>query len=449
MKTFLMIDVLFKNFCIPVMFAAIWISLFSGNSNRVTAVLSNRPIVRPDKDTSAHPTGLIAYIRNSTEIRFIDSNGKNDHRFWTDTAIKESLGLYDLAWRPDGKELAFSSAHEALFSLYHADIYAIRPDGSNLRRVTNSPSRNGFSKYKKGSVTVTVRNNQYTFQKTNASYGVFFVTMAGAEDPQMVTVAPGAAKTITFKSVADFGKTGQGIVAINGSFRWSIPGTDVQAGQSVKAPDLIIIGDGIEYFGAFHPVWKQDGSSISYRNGYCIVETISANPPEGEFQYTPIFKNKNPMGTCTWDYGPLPSMSEQVIYTENSGENSGIFIMKEGSPHDPSKKLMQFSDIQYQLLHDLRWLPDGSGFLYSTVDLFREAANIFRYDLRTKQTTQLTKLKGEFARKFCLSPSGKWVVYERAKTNDEDKDVDLWIMKIDGSGEKLLVKNGSSPSWSR
>ncbi|TMI90956.1 MAG: hypothetical protein E6H08_14090 [Bacteroidetes bacterium] len=115
----------------------------------------------------------------------------------------------------------------------------------------------------------------------------------------------------------------------------------------MKAPDLIITGDGIEYFGAFHPVLKQDGSSISYRDGYCLIETISANPPEGEFQYTPIFKNKNPMGTCTWDYGPLPSMSEQVIYTENSGENSGIFIMKEGSPHDSSKKLTQFSDIQY------------------------------------------------------------------------------------------------------
>jgi len=440
---------LFKTICIPVVLGATSISLCSGNSHNVTAVSSNHSIVSPGHDTSFRPTGLIAYIRNSTEIRLIDSNGKNDRRFWTDTSIKASLGLYDLAWRPDGTELAFSSAHEALFSLYHADIYTIRPDGSGLRRVTNSPSRNGFARYKKGSVTVTIRNNQYTFQQSNASSGVFFVTMAGAEDPQMVTVAPGAAKTITFKSVADFGKTGQGIVAINGSFRWFVPGTDVQAGQSVKAPDLIITGDGIEYSGAFHPVWKQDGSSISYRDGTCLIKTIAANPPEGEFQYTPIFKNKNPMGTCTWDYGPIPSMSDQVIYTENSGENSGIFMMKEGSAHDPSKKLTQFSDIQYQLLHQLRWLPDGSGFLYSTVDLFREAANIFRYDLRTRQTTQLTKLKGEFARKFCISPSGKWVVYERAKTNDEDKDIDLWIMKIDGTVEKLLAKNGSSPSWSR
>ena len=258
---------LFKNICIPVVLAATSISLCCGNSNSATSVSSNRSNVNPDNDTSVRPSGLIAYIRNSTEIRLIDSNGKNDRRLWTDTSIKESLGLYDLAWRPDGKELAFSSAHEGLFSFYHADIYTVRPDGSNLRRVTNSPSRNGFSRYKKGSVTVTIRNNQYTFQQANASSGIFFLTMAGAEDPQMVTIAPGAAKTITFKSVADFGKNAQGIVAINGSFRWSIPGTDVQAGQTVKAPDLIIAGDGIEFLGAFHPVWKQDGSSISYRDG--------------------------------------------------------------------------------------------------------------------------------------------------------------------------------------
>jgi Tol biopolymer transport system component len=139
-----------------------------------------------------------------------------------------------------------------------------------------------------------------------------------------------------------------------------------------------------------------------------------------------------------------------VIYTENSGDDgSGIFLMKEGDKHDPSRRLTLFSNIQYQLLYDLKWLPDGSGLLYATVDLFRESANIFRYDIKTKQTTQLTLLKGAFARKFCISPSGKWIVYERGKTAEEDKDVDLWIMKSDGSSERLLVKNGLCPSWSR
>ena len=418
-----------------------------GSSDKFSTTVTTS--IREQDDSLIRPTGAIAYIRNSTEIRLIDSNGKNDRRLWTDSSIKESLGVSDVAWRPDGKELAFSSAHEALFSLYHDDIYCIRPDGTGFRKITNSPSKREFAKYKKGRVTLTVRNNQYTFQQSNASSGVFFVTMAGAEDPQMVTVAPGSSKTITFKSVADFGKMAQGIVAINGNFRWVMPGTDVEAGTTIKAPDLIISGNGFEYFGAFRPSWKQDGSQISYRDGVCLVKTISANPPEGEFQYTPMFKGKNPIGTCSWDYGPIASLADQVIYTENGGENSGIFIMKEGSTHNPSTKLTQFADIQYQILHDLKWLPDGSGFLYSTVNLYRDAANIFWYDLRTKQTKQITQLKGEFARRFCVSPSGKWIVYERAKTNDEYKDVDLWIMHSDGTGEKPLVKNGLCPSWSK
>jgi TolB protein len=423
--------------------------LCCGNSGTASGTSTNVAPSKEENDSSIRPTGTIAYIRNATEIRLIDSNGHNDHRLWTDPEIKESLGLYDVAWRPDGKELAFSSAHEALFSLYHADIYTIRPDGSGYRKITNAPSKKEFAKFKKGSVVLTVRNNQYTFQQANSSSGVFFITIAGAEDPQMVTVAPGSSKTITFKSVADFGKKAQAIVAINGNYRWFMPGMDVEAGKTVKAPDLTITGDGIEYFGAFRPVWKQDGSQISYRDGVCLIKTISAHPTEGELQYKSIFKDKNPMGTCNWDYGPTPALADQIIYTENSGEGSNIYIMKERGVHDPLTKLTQYSDIQYQILHDLKWLPDGSGFLYSTVNLFRDAANIFRYDIRTKQTRQLTQLQGVFARKFCISPSGNWIVYERAKTNDEDKDVDLWIMKIDGTGEKLLVKNGLCPSWSK
>lgn len=423
--------------------------VFCRNSGSASHVSNNYASALEENDSPVQPTGAIAYIRNATEIRLIDSNGQNDRLLWTDPGIKESLGLYDVAWRPDGKELAFSSAHEALFSLYHADIYAIRPDGTGLRRITNAPDKKEFGKYPQGSVSVTVRNNQYSFQQAQSSAGVFFITMAGAGDPQSVTIPPGSSKTITFKSVADFGKKAQGIVAISGNFRWSMPGTDVEAGKTVKATDLVITGDGIELFGAFRPVWKNDGSLVSYRDGVCLIKTIPADPSPGEMQYRPMFQGKNPMGTCTWDYGPTPALADRIIYTENSGDASGIFLMKEGSAHDPSARITNFSDIQYQLLHDLKWLPDGSGFLFSTVNLFRDAANIFRYDMRTKQTTPLTQLKGEYARRFCISPGGQWIVYERAKTDDEDKDVDLWIMRADGTGERLLVKNGLCPSWSK
>ncbi|MGZ8524754.1 MAG: hypothetical protein ACXWV1_10015 [Chitinophagaceae bacterium] len=403
-----------------------------------------------ENDSSVYPAGPIAYIRNASEIRLIDSNGQNDRRLWSHPDAKPSLGLFDLAWRPDGKELAFSSSHEAISSLYHADIYAIHPDGSGYRRITNAPHRKDFNKYKKGTITVTVRNYQYSFQQAQSSAGVFFVNIVGADSPQQVTIPPGSSKTVVFKSVADFGNHAQALVAIYGNYRWFMPGTDVVAGKNVKAPDLIISGDGMEYYGAFRPVWKQDGSRISYRNGVCVVQTISAHPPEGELSYQPMFEGKNPMGSCEWDWGPTPALSDQVIYSENSSdEGSGIYLMKEGGTHDPLTKLTLFADIQYQLLHDLQWLPDGSGFLYSTVNLFRDASNIFWYNTKAKQTKKVTQLQGEFARKFCISPDGKSVVYERGKTVDDDKEVDLWIVRTNGTGERLLVKNGLCPSWSK
>src|SRR4051794_5128418 len=97
-------------------------SLFCGNTSSTTNVASSNQI----SDSSIEPTHAIAYIRNSSEIRLIDSNGQNDRRIWTHPDAKEELGIYDLAWKPDGKELAFSSAHEALYSLYDVDIYTIR-----------------------------------------------------------------------------------------------------------------------------------------------------------------------------------------------------------------------------------------------------------------------------------------------------------------------------------
>jgi hypothetical protein len=421
-------------------------SLFCGNNN--TSL--NQSLTTQKEDSAVLPTGAIAYIRNGSEIRLIDSNGRNDRQIWTHPDAKEPLGIHHIAWRPDGKELAISSAHEAIYSLYEADIYAIHPDGSGFRKITNTPAHKDLGKYKKGSVTITVRNNQYSFQQAQSSAGVFFISIAGAEEPQQVSIPPGASKTIVLKSVADYGAHAQPIVAIYGNYRWFMPGTDVEAGRNVKAPDMIISGDGIEHFGAFRPVWKQDGSEISYRNGVCIVQTIPSHPPEGDVSYHPMFSDKNPMGSCVWDLGPTPALADQVIYSENSSdEGSGIYLTKEGSAHNPATRLTLFSDIQYQLLNDLRWLPDGSGFLYSTVNLYRDAANIFWFDMKTKQKKQVTPLQGAFARQFCISPDGRWIVYERAKTTDDDAPVDLWMVHLDGTGDHLLVKNGRSPTWSK
>jgi Tol biopolymer transport system component len=160
-----------------------------------------------------------------------------------------------------------------------------------------------------------------------------------------------------------------------------------------------------------------------------------------------MFTGKPPFGSCLWDWGPTNALANKILYTDNA-EVSGIYMMNEGGKH-PGQLMTTFSTIEYQLLDDLHWLPDGSGFLYSTVDLFWETSNIFRYDINSKKTTQVTQLEKEFARTFTISPDGQWIIYERAKEHDPNTGADLWLQKINGSPGKLFIRNARNPSWKK
>ena len=395
---------------------------------------------------AANGGGTIAYVRNGTEIRAIEADGSGDRRLWTHRDAKKELGIFDVAWRPDGKEIAFSSGHAAVYSLYHADLYAIHPDGSGFRKLTNPPDRGEFARYPKGAVSVTLRNDQPIYRQSQASAGVFIVYVAGADEPQQITLPPGSTKTLLFKSVADFGNMAQAVVAMWGNFRWFTTGVEVQAGRTAKAPLFSITGDGIELLGAFNPVWRSDSSRVSYRNGVCTLNSTPVEPTPGEYVYNPLFGGKNPLGTCVWDWGPTTATANQLLYTENSSGDSSVFRLTEGGKH-PGERLTQYSNIEYQLLFDIQWLPDRSGFVFSNQTLMRDSANLFRYDFETRKTTQITRLQNEFTGKFSISPNGESIVFERSKSLDEDRAIDLWIVPLKGGKPRLLVNNGFSPSW--
>ena len=122
--------------------------------------------------------------------------------------------------------------------------------------------------------------------------------------------------------------------------------------------------------------------------------------------------------------------------------------MTEGGTH-PGTKLTAFSDLDYQLLMDLHWIPDGSGLLYSTVNLYRDSSNIFRYDFATKKTTQITRVEKAFAREFDVAPDSNAVVFERCPDREKDEGCDIWTVGIDGGNARLLIKNGARPTWGR
>ena len=139
--------------------------------------------------TANSPGGTIAYVREGKEIRLIAPDGTNDRRLWAHPRpdLADTQGIHSLAWRRDGRVLGFSSGHEAVYSLFHADIYSIRPDGSGLRKVTNPPSRAEFARFPKGTVRVTVRN-------AAAEFSLFIIYVAGSPEPQSATEPMGSSQ---------------------------------------------------------------------------------------------------------------------------------------------------------------------------------------------------------------------------------------------------------------
>ena len=155
-----------------------------------------------------------------------------------------------------------------------------------------------------------------------------------------------------------------------------------------------------------------------------------------------MLSGNNSTNVCTWDWGPTPATADKVL-VGGGMLDPAIYLATEGGD-TRGEKLVWGGPTD--LLLEVEWLPDGSGFLFSLNT--GGAANIYQYIFATKKATQLTRLEGEFARSFSVSPDGREVVFERAE-GPNDRSPDLWVMRLDGGDMRLLVKNGSAPSWGR
>lgn len=252
------------------------------------------------------PTGTIAYVvPNDTtgdEIWLIEPNGSNNRQIYS-IGVPDTYKVHaisSLVWRPDAGELVFASDHEEACSWYGSDLYAIRSDGGNYRRVTNGPACAGLASYPKGGVTVA------------APYG-YQVYVMGASEPQ--STYGGA---ITINNVADLGNTVQPVVAIYGVDRWMGPAVDVQAGQTVDAGPLTLSGLGTDEIDTFKPVWRRDGSRIGYAFGCAQFYSIADQPAAGSWGQ--VLLNTTGVTPCIMAWGSTASTANQIVYFTDTGD---------------------------------------------------------------------------------------------------------------------------------
>jgi hypothetical protein len=385
-------------------------------------------------------------VRRSThDIHLISPDGTGDRVLWTAPEPLSVWPPYELAWRPDGRELAFSSEHEETCSYYESDVYAIRYNGAGYRRVTNSPACAALAGLPKGSVTVNVTNS------------------AGPLAQVYVQGAPGSkfaeSGTMTFDNVADFGpgvlQPAVGIyIGAYGEERAEgyPPYADVQPNQTVAGGSVTIPGSPAKMFGTGKVSWKADGSALAYgmRSGSRISQ-IPASPPYGSIgEDLPVVENAMP-NLVAW--GPTEATKDQYLYF--SQENwvaegiEGIYLNTVGNASGGTKLVPISAYYGGEEVYDIEWLPDASGFLFTKryVDL-GIYTDIFEYNFATEEITQLTYLPDdEGARAFSISPDGQYIVFEWV-TEVWDPTSSLWIINSDGSGDpRWLADDAGRPAW--
>lgn len=393
----------------------------------------------------AAPGGLIAYVHGlpggKTEFRTVRPDGTGDHAILT-LPINGDVFVPELAWRPDGAELGFVSDHEAASSVYAADLYAVKPDGSGLRRITNAPDPSALKGHQTASVTVTVRLLNSFGQA--ASGGPFLVYVQGAPAPKAIT----ASATVRFDGVAVFPGRVQFAVVMEGLHRWINAGVGkpLTPGKVTDLGTLSVSGDGQREFGAYALSWRSDSSALLYRFGECCLYQIAAKPRENDTG-AQVLKTEGFASLVA--YAPK-SRPKDFLYTDYDVlAGTRILLGQEGRA---GGQVLVTPPSSGQRIYGLAWLPDGSGFVYSMDGLDEYGltavnSNLYLYRFATRSSTQLSKFTSGYVIRMSLSPDGQQVVFEHSP---DDQQIDgLWLMGLDGSNPHVLVKGPdvARPAW--
>lgn len=389
---------------------------------------------------AANGTTIVYVTNDARSLRLIQPDGSNDRLLWRVPDGVSGAPIESVMWRPDAKEIAFTSTHEATCSEFGADIYLIYPDGSNLRRLTNAPACAALASYPQGSATVQIRNQL-------ANFSEYLVYIEGAPTAQVVTIAPGSTTTVAFPQVADLGAgVMQMVVAINGTTRWFDAGVqaDVVAGGNVHAGLLTISGGGFAAYGTTHASWSPDGSRLAYQLGQGRLWQVGLDVPllgEGGPLLDPSVNN-----SIVGVYPAWSPVGNEVLYQRSNGLPFTINRAEVGG-NSAGNVLANVTNTS-----GIAWITDGSGMVVADFsDFLQTRVDLYRMTFADDTIVQLTRVgEQQGAILPSVSPDSGQIVY--AFTEDiagSASAIQLRIMDIDGGNDRLLTANGRRASWSR
>jgi len=396
----------------------------------VSFVVDGTPDARPDLE------GTIAYLGHNvdnrrTMLKMIQPDGSAEQM--VRSTINELFTLRDVAWRPDATELAYISSESLSSSYFLADLFAIRHDGTGLRRLTNYPDPSNIGDHPTGRVTGAIHTDL-------DDVGTIALHIQGAQ-----SVAAGVLdidSTLAFDlTVADLGDGVSQPIYItyegaNGIEKQLLLTTlDVLAEESVDVGTLSLDSISGVRPTAIDLAWHRDGESVGF-----TLREVSGSDTVQQVSATGGLFGTELVGATFVSEPALSPIDDRVLYHRTSGKGQGICLNNVGGDLDDENCLVPLNDS----LGNPRpvWLNDGSGFVFSSQN------NLFSYSFASQEVVQLTNAFNEAASNASVSPDGNYVAYERASTSGSD----LWILDLSDSSKSWPITNdgrSSNPDWSK
>jgi hypothetical protein len=170
-------------------------------------------------------------------------------------------------------------------------------------------------------------------------------------------------------------------------------------------------------------------------------------------RHSPVQPRRRPRRLA---WGPTEATAHLLLYTTMGVfDDGGVWLTSEGG--GAGDRIVATMELGYgEFVHDVAWLPDGSGFVFSGF-LFPEddpfdydnAGNVYHYDFASSQRTQITSFADEYVGALTVAPDGVHLVFELGAELASEAPPELWIVRLDGTGLRRLADYGRAPAWSR
>jgi hypothetical protein len=383
----------------------------------------------------APPTGRIAWIEARERVHVLDlASGEDTVIFGI--GPEAVYGIEAVSWRLDGGRLAFASGHEALCSVWQADLYLVDPDGTDLSRLTNGPACAALADLPAGTVRVDIEN-------PGSDAADVLVHVQGLEVARQLTVPPATRVTVEVPDVRDLGdQEPQFVVVSRGGQRWfdAAVYADVAPGATADAGLLVLGTNAYDSWGALTVSWSDDGRRLAYQQGLGSLWQIDAAAPQLAVG-RPLFAaevNGEIAGT-TPAWSPV---DDRVLYQryDTSPATIDVGTVDAERVGDPV--------VQVTLAHGLDWLPDGSGFIVSDSSEFLDTANLYQVELESGAVTAVTGYDTGYAIWPTVSPDGRFVAYGYTPVPlDAATSVELRVRHLASGADELLAANALNADW--